>query len=104
MHKTYVCERCTFILSNFRKVCKNCSFVKCYFDKRGTIYFIRPGIRQKGFRTYFLRQGDEKQCEYDKLSIQPSFAEAQSALNAVAREKKWSVYDGVSPSDWSVVV
>lgn len=104
MCETSVCDKCTYILSNFKRVCRNCSFLKCYTDKRGNIYFVRPGIRHEGFKTYFVRLDDKKQYEYDKHTFQFSFAEAQSALNTTARERKWAVYNGMPPSDWSVVV
>lgn len=104
MCKTMVCDRCTYILSDFKKVCRNCCFLKCYIDSRGTIYFVRPGIVHKGFKTYYIKSGDRKPREYEKHSFQHSFAEAQSALNATARERKWLVFNGTSPADWSTVV
>lgn len=104
MCKTMVCDRCTYILGDFKKVCRDCKFLKCYVDGRGTVYFVRPGIVDKGFKTYYIKSGDRKPREYEKHSFQHSFAEAQSALNATARERKWAVYHGASPADWSMVV
>lgn len=104
MCKTMVCDRCTYILSDFNKVCRDCCFLKCYVDSRGIIYFVRSGIMHKGFKTYYTKSGDRKSREYEKHLFQRSFAEAQSALNATARERKWSVFYGASPADWSTVV
>ena len=104
MCETPVCGRCTNILKNFKKVCKDCSFLRCYVDRRGNIYFIRPGVNTKKFKTYYIKPGDSKLYEYDKHVPQYSFAEAQSALNQTARERKWAFYEGKSPSDGSVVV
>lgn len=104
MINTMVCENCTNILSNFKKVCNRCNFARCYTDRYGNIYFIRPGNFTKKFRVFFLDSRTKKQVEYDKAMYHFSFAEAQSELNALARERKWRVYDGISPADWSVVV
>ena len=104
MSRTNLCDSCIYILSNFKKVCKECSFLKCYIDRYGTIYFVRPGINHPGFKTYFIRPGDKKHYAYERLSFQFSFAEAQSNLNSIAKERKWKVYNGVSPAEWSAVV
>lgn len=104
MCKTPVCSRCTNILSNFKKVCRNCSFLKCYVDRRGIIYFVKQGINSSKFKTYYIKPGDNRHYDYDKHLPQFSFAEAQSALNQTARERKWDFYDGASPADWSEVV
>lgn len=104
MCKTMVCDKCTYILSDFKRVCKNCGFLKCYVDSRGTVYFVRPDVSRKGFKTYFVKPGDKKQRDYIKHRFQFSFAEAQTALNVTARGRKWAVYDGESPAHWSIVV
>ena len=104
MINTKVCGNCTYILGNFKKVCNNCNFTRCYTDRYGNIYFIRPGVLTKKFKTFYVDSRTQKQVEYDKAMYHFSFAEAQSELNAMARERKWRVYDGISPADWSVVV
>jgi len=104
MVNTMVCGNCTYILSDFKKVCSKCNFTRCYIDRFGNIYFIRQGRFTSKFKTFYVDSRTEKQVEYDKATYHFSFAEAQSELNAIAREKKWRVYDGVSPAEWSVVV
>ena len=104
MLNTMVCENCINILSNFKKVCNKCNFTRCYIDKFGNIYFIRPGNYTKKFKTFCVDSKTKKQTEYDKSTFHFSFADAQSELNRLARERKWKVYDGISPADWSVVV
>lgn len=104
MINTMVCEDCTNILSNFKRVCTKCNFTRCYVDRYGNIYFIRPGNFIKKFKVFYVDARTKKQHEYDKALFHFSFAEAQSELNRIARERKWRVYDGISPADWSVVV
>jgi len=104
MINTMVCDNCTYILNNFKKVCTKCNFTRCYTDRHGNIYFIRPGNFTKKFRIFYFDSNTKKQFDYAKAMYYFSFAEAQSELNRLARERKWRVYDGVSPADGSVVV
>ena len=104
MINTMVCDDCTYILSNFKKVCGKCKFTRCYADRHGNIYFVRPGNFTKKFKTFYVDSRTKKQIEYEKALFHFSFAEAQSELNKLAKERNWRVYEGISPADWSVVI
>lgn len=104
MINTMVCDNCINILSNFKKVCRNCNFIRCYCDRVGNVYFIQQGKFTKGFRIFFINSKTRKAAEWEKASYHFSFAEAQTELNAVAKARKWHVYDGISPAEWSVVI
>ena len=104
MINTMVCGKCTHILSDFKKVCNKCNFTRCYIDRLGNIYFVRPGLFTKKFRVFYLDSRTRKQYECEKTLYYYSFADAQSELNALARAHNWRVYEGKSPADWSVVI
>lgn len=104
MVNTMLCENCTFILNNFKNVCGKCDFARCYQDRNGNVYFIRPGKTTKKFKIFFVRQCSKKQYEYENALYYFTFAEAQSELNSIAIKNKWKVYEGKSPANWSVIV
>lgn len=95
MLNTMVCENCTNILNNFKKVCCNCNFVRKYRDKTGNVYFVKKSDFTKMFTVFVISTRNNKETEYDKASRHYSYAEAQSELNAMARERRWKVYDTI---------
>lgn len=101
MINTMVCEKCTNILANFKRMCKNCNFVRRYRDRWGNVYFVRQELFTKKFAIFMICSKQQKQIKYDKLAEYFSFAEAQSELNSKARQNKWRIYEDVLPTRWS---
>lgn len=99
MLNTMVCENCTNILSNFKRVCDKCNFIRKYLDKAGNMYFVKRGNFIKQYTVFVVFAKNKKEAEYEKARYHFSFAEAQSELNAMARDRKWRVYDNICPPE-----
>lgn len=104
MLNTMVCENCTNILNNFNKVCGNCNFVRKYKDKSGNVYYVGKEKFTNKYTVYIINARNNKETKYERASFHFSYAEAQSELNAMARERKWRVYEEVSSGKGCVVV
>lgn len=74
--------------------CDNCNFAVTFEDKRGYRYFVRKGIADTGFKTFYTVPGKAKQrsCQTIK-EWRDTFVEAQMDLNKVAKERCWTVVE-----------
>ncbi|TLN26706.1 hypothetical protein FDZ71_00405 [bacterium] len=70
--------------------CDNCDFAVTFEDVRGYRYFVRSGLGDVGFKTFYTVPGKarQKSCLVFK-AWRPTFAAAQEDLNRVAKERKW---------------
>ncbi len=68
-----------------------CSFVVTFIDERGWEYFIRSGIGQKQFKTFYRKPGSAKEKGYSRVVWRDSFREAQIDLNELGSNKQWII-------------
>lgn len=71
--------------------CDNCNFAVTFEDGRGYQYFVRGGLGDVGFKTFYTVPGKarQKSCQTFK-DWRPTFAAAQEDLNRVAKERGWT--------------
>jgi len=76
-----------------REACGDkCDFFLVFEDKRGWIYFVRPGLGEKQFKAFYLKPGKTgggHSCK--NLPWREYFAGAQEDLNAFAIRAGWRV-------------
>lgn len=74
------------------KVCANCDFINEFVDERGWIYFVRSGIGENAYKTFYKKpDGKVKGCSM--VEWKETFCEAQMELNNLAKKKKWRIYE-----------
>lgn len=66
-----------------------CRFVKIYQDDRGWKYFVRTGIGENNYKTFYQKPGKKSPHGYTRLTWRETFDEAQSDLNLLAESKGW---------------
>lgn len=65
-----------------------CRFVKRYKDNKNRLYFVRAGIGQDSFKAFCKKPG-KREHGYRQVPWQPSFDQAQSDLNILAKRQGW---------------
>jgi hypothetical protein len=85
-----------------------CNFVNKFKDERGWIFFVRRGLGDSNYKTFFKKPGQnteghgyrnlpwrksfrEAQQVYRNLPWRKSFREAQEDLNKLALKKGWVI-------------
>lgn len=69
-----------------------CNFVNKFKDERGWLFFVRKGLGESNYKTFFKKPGQKTEGHgYRNLSWQKSFREAQEDLNKLALKKGWFV-------------
>lgn len=65
--------------------------MRVYMDKRRYLYFVRGGLGDSGFKTFYMVPGKAKQrsCLIFK-DWRPTEEEAQADLDRVAAERGWT--------------
>ena len=74
------------------KIVETCNFVNKFKDERGWLFFVREGLGESNYKTFFKKPG-QNSCGhgYRNLPWRKSFREAQEDLNKLAQKKKWVV-------------
>ena len=73
-----------------------CRFVKTYIDERGWKYRVMSGIGEDAFKGRYNKPYKTGWKGMPQLEWCKTFDKAQSNLNAYAKSKGWSEYDGDS--------
>lgn len=69
-----------------------CGFVKKFIDERGWLYYVRGGLGDSNYKTFFKKPGKKTEGHgYTRLPWRKSFREAQEDLNQYALKKGWIV-------------
>lgn len=74
-----------------------CVFVRMYIDSRGWKYRAMPGLGGNTFKARYQKpekHGSNSWKGVSALPWRPSFDEAQADLNAYAKQKGWSEWNG----------
>lgn len=90
MMRMMPCCICPARYEDFKNgICKNCDFVKKYIDKRGWIFFVRDGLGDSNYKTFFKKPDRMGSHGYTGSKWHKTFTEAQKELNEIALKKKW---------------
>lgn len=76
-----------------RKIVGPCNFVNRFKDDRGRLFFVRKGLGDNNYKTFFMKPG-QKYSEgrwYRNLPWCKSFRIAQEDLNKLALKKGWII-------------
>lgn len=66
-----------------------CRFVRQYKDARGFVYFVRPGIGQDTFKTFYRKPGESSEHGWRCVPWRSNVDEAQADLNQEAKKRGW---------------
>jgi hypothetical protein len=78
-----------------------CRFVKKYIDSRGWKYRVKAGLGGDTFSCFYQKPEKSGELGWKSMKSMPwrdCFSTAQSDLNALAKKKGWSEWDGPETS------
>jgi hypothetical protein len=85
------CCLCPATFTDFKaNICENCDFKLTFVDARGWEYFVRAGLSENKYNTFYKKpgkKGDGHSCRM--TNWKDSFMFAQEELNELAVKKGW---------------
>lgn len=90
--RTYPCCMCPATYSDFQTkgtICDSCGFLKTFEDERGWRFFVRGGLGESNYKTFYTKPGSRKQKGCSMVSWRKSFTAAQIDLNQLGKKKGW---------------
>ena len=82
-----ICDEQTVFLG---KTVGRCDFVAVFKDDRGWTFFVRAGLGENNYKTFYKKPGKNSGGHgYRNLPWRKTFREAQEDLNQLATKKGW---------------
>lgn len=92
-NREFPCCMCPAIYADFqneKEICAECDFLKTFTDERGWKYFVRGGLGESNYKTFYQKPNSNSQKGCRMTEWRKLFREAQEDLNGLGKEKGWT--------------